>query len=157
MVRKIDQKISSFNKRQIEYIFYKLKGNKDNSLSKKDMIKRILYPLKQSNQFLYHPDNIDKSFDVYIDKNPEDTISIKYKSYEDVKNTISKLERLYKKYKYTHKRIFQVAMILKVRLRIIYKNHNNKKKSYKLADKYLKFLNKRTKQDEEDRRKMIFN
>lgn len=106
MVRKIDQKISSFNKRQIEYIFYKLKGNKDNSLSKKDMIKRILYPLKQSNQFLYHPDNIDKSFDVYIDKNPEDTISIKYKSYEDVKNTISKLERLYKKYKYTHKRIF---------------------------------------------------
>lgn len=27
--------------------------------------------------FLYHPDNPDKSFDVYIDKNPDDTIPSK--------------------------------------------------------------------------------
>lgn len=157
MIDKIKEKISSLNKNQITYIFSKLKGNKDRSLSKNDMIKRILYPLTQSNQFLYHPDNLDKSFDVYIDKNPEDTISIKYKTYDDVKNTISKLERLYKRNKYTHKRIFQVAMILKVRLGVIYKKYNKKKKEYQLADKYLKFLNKRTKQDEINRKKMTFN
>jgi hypothetical protein len=157
MINKIKEKISSLDKNQIIYIFSKLKGNKDSSLSKKDMIERILYPLTQSNQFLYHPDNLDKSFDVYIDKNPQDTISIKYKTYNDVKNTISKLERLYKRNKYTHKRIFQVAMILKVRLGVIYKKYNKKKKEYQLAEKYLKFLNKRTKQDEKDRKKMIFN
>ena len=156
MINKIKEKINSLNKKQITYIFSKLKGNKDNSLSKKDMVDRILYPLTQSNQFLYHPDNLDKSFDVYIDKNPEDTISIKYKTYDDVKQTISKLERLYKRNKYTHKRIFQVAMILKVRLGVIYKKNNKKKKGYKLAKKYLKFLNKRTKQDEQHRKKMIF-
>ena len=114
---------------------------------------------KKSKQktFLYNPDDPKNSFDVYIDKNPEDTISIKYKTYDDVKNTISKLERLYKRNKYTHKRIFQVAMIMKVRLDVIYKKHNKKKKEYQLADKYLKFLNKRTKQDEKNRKKMIFN
>lgn len=157
MINKIKEKISSLDKNQITYIFSKLKGNKDRSLSKNDMIKRILYPLTQSNQFLYHPDNSDKSFDVYIDKNPEDTISIKYKTYDDVKNTISKLEKLYKRNKYTHKRIFQVAMILKVRLGVIYKKYNKKKKEYQLANKYLKFLNKRTKQDEINRKKMTFN
>ena len=31
-------------------------------------------------QFLYNPDDPKKSFDVYIDKNPADTISIKYSS-----------------------------------------------------------------------------
>ena len=31
------------------------------------------------------PDNPKKSFDVYIDKNPKDTIKIKYKSLADVK------------------------------------------------------------------------
>ena len=36
-------------------------------------------------QFLYNPRNPKKSFDVYIDKNPKDTISIKYKTYEDTK------------------------------------------------------------------------
>ena len=30
-------------------------------------------------RFLYNPKNPKKSFDVYIDKNPKDTISIKYK------------------------------------------------------------------------------
>jgi hypothetical protein len=44
-----------------------------------------LYRQDEKHQFLYHPDNLDKSFVVYIDKNPEDTISIKYKTYDDVK------------------------------------------------------------------------
>lgn len=69
--------------------------------------------------FLYNPNNPKKSFDVYIDKNPKDTIPIQYKTFEDVKQTIQKLERLYKQKKYTHKRICQVAMILYVRLKVL--------------------------------------
>jgi hypothetical protein len=41
--------------------------------------------------------NPKKSFDFYIDKNPSDTINIKYTTVDDVKNTINKLEKLYKK------------------------------------------------------------
>jgi hypothetical protein len=33
---------------------------------------------KQKRQFLYNPNDPKKSFDVYIDKNPADTIPIKY-------------------------------------------------------------------------------
>ena len=54
-------------------------------------------------QFLYNPNNPKKSFDVYIDKNPNDTIHIKYTTVDDVKQTIEKLERLYKQGKYPHK------------------------------------------------------
>ena len=81
-------------------------------------------------QFLFNPKNPKKSFDVYIDKNPKDTISIKYKTLDDTKKTIRKLERLYKSNKYTHKRIKQVAMILMVRLRVLKKN---KKRHYKFS------------------------
>ena len=56
-------------------------------------------------QFLYNPNNPSKSFDVYIDKNPKDTIHIKYTTVNDVKNTIKNLEKLFKKKKYSHKRI----------------------------------------------------
>ena len=54
----------------------------------------------QKQQFLYNPNNPKKSFDVYIDKNPDDTIHIKYTTVDDVKQTIQKLERLYKQRKY---------------------------------------------------------
>ena len=67
---------------------------------------------RSKKQFLFNPKNPKKSFDVYIDKNPKDTIHIKYTTLEDVKNTINKLEKLYKNKKYTHKRIWQVGMIL---------------------------------------------
>ena len=40
---------------------------------------------KKEKQFLYNQNNPKKSFDVYIDKNPKDTISIKYTTLEDVK------------------------------------------------------------------------
>ena len=102
---------------------------------------------KTKKQFLYNPDNPKKSFDVYVDKNPKDTIHIKYKTLNDVKKTIKKLERLYKGKKYSHKRIWQVAMIMKVRLEVIQKKSNtidiNKRVS--LARKYYNFLKKRTK------------
>ena len=104
-------------------------------------------------QFLYNPKNPKKSFDVYIDKNPKDTIPIKYKTYSDTLKTIRKLERLYKSGKYSHKRIKQVAMILMVRLRVL---KRNKKRSYKLAEKYHTFLGKRTKTKNDLRKKMIF-
>ena len=111
---------------------------------------------KKKPQFLYHP---DKSFDVYIDKNPKDTIPIKYTTVDDVKHTIRKLERLYKSGKYPHKRIWQVGMIMKVRLDAI-KKHNPHVKGINgrvaLAEKYFKFLGKRTKTENSERKKMEF-
>jgi hypothetical protein len=91
---------------------------------------------------LFNPNNPKKSFDVYVDKNPNNTISIKYKTYEDTKKTIKKLERLYRNNRYSHKRIFQVAMILMVRLRVI---KDIKPSQYKLAKRYFDFIKKRTK------------
>ena len=103
-------------------------------------------------QFLYNPDDPKRSFDVYIDKNPADTIPIKYKTVEDVKGTIEKLERLYKAGKYPHKRIWQVGMIMYVRLKVL---RDKKPKEYKLAERYFKFLGKRTKIKGEAERKQL--
>ena len=108
---------------------------------------------KTKKQFLFNPENPKKSFDVYIDKNPSDTINIKYTTLEDVKNTIDKLEKLYKSKKYTHSRIWHVAMIMKVRLKVL---QLKKPGQYALANKYFKFLGKRTKLDEKDRYNISF-
>lgn len=102
----------------------------------------------KTRKFLYHPSNPKKSFDVYIDKNPRDTIHIKYKTVDDVKATIRKLERLYKDKKYTHKRIWQVGMIMKVRLKVL---RDKKPKEYDLAKKYFEFLGTRTRMDDANR------
>jgi hypothetical protein len=109
---------------------------------------------KTKKQFLFNPNNPKKSFDVYIDKNPKDTIHIKYTTLEDVKNTIDKLEKLYKNKKYTHKRIWQVGMIMKVRLKVL---KNTKPQQYALANKYFTFLGKRTKLEEQSRYKFSFD
>jgi hypothetical protein len=108
---------------------------------------------KTKKQFLFNPGNPKKSFDVYIDKDPIDTIHIKYTTVEDVKNTIDKLEKLYKNKKYTHKRIWQVGMIMNVRLRVLM---NKKPKQYALANKYFTFLGKRTKLEEKARYNLSF-
>ena len=107
---------------------------------------------KNKKMFLYNPNNPSKSFDVYINKNPKDTISIKYTTVKDVKATIHKLERLYKTKKYPHKRIWQVGMIMKVRLEAMkkhkkskYPNAKNVNVRYNLANKYFKFLGQRSK------------
>ena len=42
--------------------------------------KKISFNNKTKKRFLYNPNNPKKSFDVYIDKNPNDTINIKYKT-----------------------------------------------------------------------------
>lgn len=109
---------------------------------------------KTKKQFLFNPENPKKSFDVYIDKNPKDTIKIKYTTVDDVKNTVEKLEKLYKSKKYTHKRIWQVGMIMKVRLQVL---KNIKPKQYALANKYFIFLGKRTKLEEGERYKLSFD
>jgi len=122
------------------------------------------YGGKDKRDFLYNPNNPKKSFDVYIDKNPNDTIPIKYKTYDDVLKTVRKLERLYKSKKYTHKRIWQVGMIMKVRLEAmkkhkntLYPNAKNVNKRFKLAEKYFKFLGERTKvKPDSERYKMVF-
>tara|TARA_Y100000389_G_scaffold191713_1_gene218333 strand:- start:5900 stop:6265 length:366 start_codon:yes stop_codon:yes gene_type:complete len=116
---------------------------------------------KKNKQFLFNPNNPKKSFDVYIDKNPKDTISIKYTTPDDVKKTIKKLEKLYKTKKYSHKRIWQVGMIMKVRLEAIKKHNKNVKdisKRYKMSYKYFKFLKNRTKKNTfKERKNMKFN
>ncbi len=109
--------------------------------------------LKTKKRFLYNPTNQKKSFDVYIDKNPKDTIHIKYKTTQDVKNTIDKLETLYKAKRYTHKRIWQVAMIMKVRLEVL---KNTKPEQYAISKTYFDFLGKRTKLDNKARYNTIF-
>ena len=92
---------------------------------------------KRKKSFLFNPNNPKKSFDVYVDKDPSDTIPIKYTTIDDVKKTIQKLERLYKSNKYPHKRIWQVGMIMYVRLKVLKKK---KTKEDKLAKKYILFL-----------------
>ncbi len=119
---------------------------------------------KSKKKFLFNPNNPNKSFDVYINKNPKDTIPIKYSTLTDVKDTIKKLEKLYKNKKYSHKRIWQVAMIMKVRLEVLnkykktkYKKAKNVYKRYILSKKYFNFLSKRSKVDGfNNRSKMIF-
>lgn len=108
---------------------------------------------KTQRKFLYNPDNPDKSFNVYIDKNPNDTIPIKYTTVEDVKHTIRKLERLYKNRKYPHKRIWQVGMIMKVRLEVI---KDKKPEQYKISKRYFEFLGNRTHLNNADRYKTKF-
>ncbi len=108
-----------------------------------------------SKEFFFNPKNPKKSFDIYIDKNPKDTINIKYTNIKDVKDTINKLEKLYKAGKYPHKRISQVSMILMVRLRVL---KDKKPQEYKLSEKYFNFLKNRTKlKTDKERKNLIFN
>ena len=116
-------------------------------------LKRKSKQNKTKKQFLFNPDDPKKSFDVYIDKNPKDTIPIKYTTVEDVRNTINKLETLYKNKKYPHKRIWQVGMIMKVRLEVL---KNKKPKQYNLSKRYFEFLGNRTKLEEKERYKASF-
>jgi len=108
---------------------------------------------KTEKKFLFHPDNPDKSFDVYINKDPTDTIPIKYTTVKDVQQTIHTLERLYKTKQYSHKRIWQVGMILYVRLKVL---KNIKPDQYDLAQRYFTFLKHRTSLPDEERYRLTF-
>ena len=140
----------------------KIKGKNTKGKNTRRIIKKGRDKGKSKKQFLFNPDDPSKSFDVYIDKNPDDTIPIKYKTLEDVRDTVHKLEKLYKAGKYTHKRIWQVGMIMYVRLKVYYDGKgigkDRKVSQYKLAKRYFKFLGKRTKVlGDTNRKKMKFN
>jgi hypothetical protein len=94
-----------------------------------------------------------ENYDLYSDANPRDTIRIKYSTLDDVKDTIKKLEKLYKSGKYPHNRISQVVNVMTQRLRVIDKDNR-----FKLSNKYFDFLKMRTREKNDDKRKkMIFN
>ena len=144
------------------YKFCKQKGGAKKTRKLLPKLRKISYKKRKKKQFLYNPDDPSKSFDVYIDKNPNDTIPIKYTTVKNVKDTIKKLERLYKTKKYPHKRIWQVGMIMKVRLEAMLKHKTKKypnakkvKQRYILANKYFKFLGKRTKKNDFKSRKAL--
>lgn len=105
--------------------------------------------------FLFNPNNPSKSFDVYIDKNPKDTIAMKYTTLNDVKNYIKKLEKIYKKGEKDHSRISKNAMILRVRLRVINEKTGKAKDRLQYATRYTEFLKKRTKLKNENQRKNL--
>ena len=138
--KQLKGKNSKNNKKRTKTVYY-YRINKG-SKSKKVFIKKPRDYSKRYSKYRYNKGSKSKSFDVYLDKNPKDTIPIKYKTLSDVKSTIRKLERLFKNAKYTHKRIWQVAMIMYVRLRAM----KGKQKQKALAKRYYKFLGKRTKQ-----------
>ena len=64
---------------------------------------------------------------LFTNDNPKDTIHIKYKTINDVKNTIMLLKKLLKNKKYSFRRIKQVSFILKQRLETIKKRFPNVK------------------------------
>ena len=141
------KKIGKFKIKGKERTIYEINKNKKNKYyyrhnNKKVFIKKPNDYSKKYSKYRYNKGSKSKSFDVYLDKNPKDTIPIKYKTLSDVKSTIRKLERLFKSKKYTHKRIWQVGMIMYVRLRAM----KGKQKQKALAKRYYKFLGKRTKQ-----------
>jgi len=82
-----------------------------------------------------------ENYDLYSDANPKDTIRIKYKTIDDVKDTIAKLEKLFFDDKYSHARIVQVANIMTQRLRVI----NPTDPRTNLSRRYFEFLKRRTK------------
>jgi uncharacterized protein (DUF2237 family) len=136
-----DKSALTFNTRNI-YLQHKLQTRKKGG--KRTVTKK---------HFLFNPNNPKTSFNVYTDKNPHDTIPIHYKTLDNVKNTIEKLEKLYKAKKYPHRRIWAVAMIMKVRLEVL---KQKKPKEYQLAKRYFEFLGERTKMDKDNRYQSVF-
>tara|TARA_Y100001972_G_C7397972_1_gene207246 strand:- start:127 stop:477 length:351 start_codon:yes stop_codon:yes gene_type:complete len=115
--------------------------------------------MSKKKEFFFNPNNPSKSFDVYKDKNPKDTVNIAYSNKKQVEQTINKIERLYKNGKITHKRAVQISMILMIRTRVIAeKNKSIDKGRSGLAKKYFEWLKeKRTpKKNETERKKLKF-
>lgn len=69
---------------------------------------------------------------LYTNEDPSNTIPIRFRTIQDVKNTIKRLERLRKAKKYTRVRISQVAHVLEQRTRFM--------KGNELAKEYTKYL-----------------
>tara|TARA_Y100000389_G_C17420518_1_gene496403 strand:- start:833 stop:1240 length:408 start_codon:yes stop_codon:yes gene_type:complete len=109
-------------------------------LRKKDLIKFIKNSTGKKKKSYFKT-----GYDLYSDKNPKDTIRIKYDTIKHTKETIKKLERLYKSKKYSHKRIVQVVNVMVQRLRVIFDRTGKGKTRLKISKAYMKKLKKRTK------------
>ena len=76
---------------------------------------------------------------------------IKIKYFEDLiksNKTTDLIDYLYKTKKYSHKRIWQVGMIMYVRLKVL---KEKKKEHFKLSERYFKHLGKRSKIKNKDK------
>ena len=78
---------------------------------------------------------------------------INFDTVNDVKNTILKLETLYKNNKYEHRKVSHVSMIMYGRLKLL---KDKKKKEFELAERYFEFLKERTKLSQIQRHKFKF-
>lgn len=99
-----------------------------------------------------------EKYDLYSDANPKDTIPVRYDTVDNLKKTIKKLERLYKKDAYTHARIVQVANVIKQRLRVMVDRHQTGKRRLNLITKYFTFLTKKRTpiRSQSERKKLSF-
>ena len=90
---------------------------------------------------------------LYTDEDATNSVPIKFSNINDVKQTIRKLESLYKSGKRPHVRISQIAQVLEQRTRFM----KGKKKENELAKRYTSFLKERTKKkSEQERKKLTF-
>lgn len=92
-----------------------------------------------------------EKYDLYSDANPKDTVRIKYATEKDVKDTIKKLEKIYKSGEKPHNRISQITNVMTQRLRVL----NAKDKRFDISNKYFDFLKERTKEKDQNKRKKM--
>lgn len=86
------------------------------------------------------------NYDLYSDANPKNTIRIRYKTKRDVKETISKLEKMYKKGRITHARNIQIINVMTQRLRVIKdRNPSIDNGRYSISKKHFNKLKQRSK------------
>ena len=117
---------------------------------KKQQMGRAVHPKTPKKKNTYF-----KKYDLYSDANPKDTVQIKYTTMKDVRSTISKLERIYKKGEKPHRRIVQIVNVMTQRLRVINEKSGKGKNRYDLSKRYYDFLKNRTKTKGEEKRKAL--
>lgn len=96
-----------------------------------------------------------KKYDLYSDANPKDTVKINYKTVKEVRDTVKKLEKLYKSGSKPHRRIVQITNVMTQRLRVITEKTGKGMNRYKISKRYFDFLKSRTKVKGEEKRKAM--
>lgn len=90
-------------------------------------------------------------YDLYSDKNPKDTVPIKYRTIKDVRDTIQMLKKHHASGKYSHARIVQIVNVMTQRLRVQAPTTTR----YKLAKSYFEQLKRHTARSEMSPLKMF--
>jgi len=96
-----------------------------------------------------------KKYDLYSDANPKDTVKINYSTLKEVRDTIKKLEKMYKSGYKPHRRIVQITNVMTQRLRVINDKTCKGGNRYKISKRYFDFLKNRTKVKGEEKRKVM--